>query len=479
MRKITKYLVLLIAFMLMSCNKQEAKYVFFFIGDGMGTAHINAAERYLASVEGKSGIIKLNLNQTNYTGSASTYSQDQYITDSGAAGTALATGHKTSNYTLSMDAEHIFPYKTIAEHSKDKAMKVGIISSVSLNHSTPAAFYAHQPSKNNYYEIAKELTVSDLDFFGGGGLRDITDPKGIDPGNVVELAKENNYLYVNSATAFKYLEPGAGKVLFIHPDKGKDHALPFAIDASETSISLADITDKAIKMLDNEDGFFIMVEGGKIDWACHHNDAATTIHDIIAFDNAVKVALDFYEEHKENTLIIVTADHECGGLTLGTAGGDNDLELSKLQWQTNSFVKLTEEYSELKKDKELLMGADSMQSDSSWAFSFIYEKTALGDETKGLALDSAEVAELTKAYKRSFKARDRSNHEEYILYGPYDPFLLKTSHVLSRKVGLGWATYSHTAIPVPVRAFGVGAEKFTGYYDNTDIYDKLRDIMKF
>lgn len=479
MKKIAKYLILLMAFVLMACGKQEAKYVFFFIGDGMGAAHLNAAERYLASIEGETGIVKLNLNQTKYTGSATTYSQDHYITDSGAAVTALASGKKTNNSTLSMDSEHRFPYKTIAEHSKDKGMKVGIISSVSIDHATPAGYYAHQASRANYYEIAKELALSDFDFFAGGGLRYISDPKGIDSTNVIELAKENDYLYLNSATAFKFLEPRGGKVLFIHPDKGNDNAMPFSIDASETSISLADITAKAIKMLDNEDGFFIMVEGGKIDWACHRNDAATFIHDVIAFDKAVKVALDFYEKNKENTLIIVTADHECGGLTLGTAGGDQDLELSKLQWQTNSFAILTEEYRELKKDIELLMGLDSMKIDSSWAFSFIYEKTGLGDASKGLELDRAEVLELAKAYKRSFNARDRSNHEEYILYGPYDPFLIKTSHLLSRKVGLGWTTYSHTAIPVPVRAFGVSADKFTGYYDNTEIYDKLIEIIEF
>lgn len=463
----------------MACGKQEAKYVFFFIGDGMGPAQVNAAERYLASVEGKSGIIKLNLNKTKYVGSATTYSNNHYITDSGAAITALATGHKTNNSTLSMDADHIFPFKSIAEYSKDHGMKVGIISSVDLDHATPAGYYAHQPSRGNYYEIAKELALSDFDFFGGGELRYITDPKGVDSTNIIELAKENDYLYVNSVTAFNFLEPVAGKVLFIHPEKSDDHAIPFSMDASETSISLANITDKAIKMLDNETGFFMMVEGGKIDWACHRNDAACTIHDIIAFDEAVKVALDFYEEHKENTLIVVTADHECGGLTLGTAGADYDMDLAKLQWQTNSFAKITKEYGELKKDLELLMGPDSMKNTSAWAFSYIFEKTGLGDENKGLALDSAEVVELIKAYKRSFKPRDKSNHEEYILYGPYDPFLITASHILSRKAGLGWATYSHTAIPVPVRAFGVGADKFAGYYDNTEIFDKLKEILNY
>ena len=477
MKKWGKYLIVLFSIVFMACGKSEAKYVFLFIGDGMGPVQVNAAERYLASMEGQSGIVPLNLNLAKSTGTVTTYSKNHYITDSGAAVTAIATGNKTNNSTLSMDAEHRYPLKTIAESAKEKGMKIGIISTVDIDHATPAGFYAHQPSRGNYFEIAKELANSGFDYFGGGGLRYVTDPQRIDSIHVLDLVKEKGFIYINNQTAFNFLEPGAGRVLFIHPEVGNDHAMPYSIDADDASITLAQITKKAIDMLYNPDGFFVMVEGGKIDWACHSNDAATTIHDVLAFDDAVKVALDFYTEHKENTLILVTADHECGGMTLGTSGGDNDLNLSKLQWQSASFPLLTEEFKRLRNAKMESMELDSLILDPTWAFDFIYENVGLGDESKGLALNAYEKQELEVAYKKSFYSINRDIPSEYILYGSHDPFMIAASHMLSRKVGIGWATFSHTAIPVPVRAFGVGAENFSGFYDNTGIYERLYNLI--
>lgn len=477
MRKWGKYLIVLFSIIVISCGKPEAKYVFLFIGDGMGPVQVNAAERYLASMEGQTGIIPLNLNLAQATGTVSTYSKNHYITDSGAAVTAIATGNKTNNSTLSMDAEHRYPLKTIAESAKEKGMKIGIISTVDIDHATPAGFYAHQPSRGNYYEIAKELANSDVDFFGGGGLRYLTDPKGIDSVNILDVIKEKGFIYINNQTAFNFLEPGAGRVLFIHPEVGNDYAMPYSIDANDASITLAQITQKGIDMLYNPKGFFMMIEGGKIDWACHSNDAATTILDVLAFDEAVKVALDFYTEHKENTLIVITADHECGGMTLGTSGGDDDLNLSKLQWQDASFPILTEEYKYIRNAKMESMKLDSLVSDSKWAFDFIYEHIGLGDESKGLALNTYEKQELELAYRKSFFAINREMPSEYILYGSHEPFMIAASHMLSRKVGIGWSTFSHTAIPVPIRAFGVGAENFCGFYDNTGIYERLFNLI--
>ena len=477
MRKWGKYLIILLAIVLSACGKPEAKYVFFFIGDGMGPVQVNAAERYLASMEDRSGIVPLAMNLAPATGYITTYSQSKYITDSGAAVTALATGNKTSNGTLSMDAEHRYPYKSIAETAKERGMKIGIISTVDIDHSTPAGYYAHQPKSSNYYEIGIQLANSNFDFFGGGGFRNIIDPKGIDPVNVIDLAKKNGYLFINNTTAYNYLEPGAGKVLFVHPAISDDYAMPYSIDLDEGSITLSQITQKAIDMLNNPDGFFIMVEGGKIDWSCHGNDAATTIHDVLALDEAVKVALEFYSKHKKNTLIIITADHECGGMSMGTSRGDNNMDLSKLQWQTGSFTELTREYFEIRKGLIDVMGEEALKIDASWAFDFILEQTGLGDESKGLGFNDYEKEELLIAYKKSFNERNYKNPSEYIMYGSYDAFMITASHMLSRKVGIGWSTFSHTAIPVPIRAFGAGAENFTGYYDNTEVYSRLLDLL--
>ncbi|MCF7833058.1 MAG: alkaline phosphatase [Candidatus Marinimicrobia bacterium] len=478
MRKWGKYLIILFAIVLSACGKPEAKYVFFFIGDGMGPVQVNAAERYLASMEGRNGIVPLAMNLAHSRGNITTYSQNSYITDSGAAVTALATGNKTSNQTLSMDAEHRYPFKTIAEAAKERGMKVGIISTVDIDHATPAGYYAHQPKRSNYYEIGIQLANSNFDFFGGGGFRNITDPKGFDPVNVIDLAKKNGYLYINNATAFNYLEPGAGRVLFVHPAVSDDYAMPYSIDMDEGSIALSQITQKAIDMIDNPDGFFIMVEGGKIDWACHGNDAAATIHDVLALDEAVKVALEFYSKHKNNTLIIITADHECGGMTMGTSYGDSNMDLSKLQWQMGSFMELTREYHAIRKGLLDVLGEEALKADSSWAFDFILTQTGLGDESKGLGFNSYEIKELSVAYSRSFDEKNYNDPYEYIKYGSYDAFMIAASHMLSRKVGIGWSTFSHTGIPVPIRAFGAGAQNFAGYYDNTEVYNRLLDIIK-
>jgi len=479
MKKWGKYLMLLVTVLLTSCGKPEAKYIFFFIGDGMGPVQINAAERYLASMEDRKGIVPLAMNLAPVTGSITTFSHNKYITDSGAAVTALATGNKTNNQTLSMDPEHRYPYKSIAETAKEKGLKIGIISTVDIDHATPAGYYAHQPKRSNYYQIGIQLAESGFDFFGGGGLKHVTDPDGIDSLNVIDHAKENGFLYINNATAFNYLEPGAGRILFVHPDLGDDHAMPYSIDMDAETITLADITQKAVDMMkDNEDGFFIMVEGGKIDWACHANDAASTIKDVIALDEAVKVALEFYSKHKDNTLIIITADHECGGMTMGTAYGDYDMNINKLQWQTASYAELNREYQVIKKSLIEELGLESLKADASWAFDFIFMQLGLGDESKGLGLNEYERRELRTAYLRSFAEKNYDDHEEYIKYGSHDAFMITASHMLSRKAGLGWSTYSHTGIPVPIRAFGAGAEIFGGYYDNTEVYDKLLAVMK-
>ena len=124
------------------------------------------------------------------------------------------------------------------------------------------------------------------------------------------------------------------------------------------------------------------------------------------------------------------------------------------------------------------MGEDSLKADASWAFDFVFMQTGLGDESKGLALNNYELNELLNAYQRSFDEKNYSNHTEYIVYGSYDAFMITASRMLSRKAGLGWTTFSHTGIPVPVRAFGAGADKFGGYYDNTDIYTRLLEVMK-
>jgi len=216
-----------------------------------------------------------------------------------------------------------------------------------------------------------------------------------------------------------------------------------------------------------------MCEGGKIDWACHANDAGPTVADTVALADAVQVAVDFAKEHPEETLILVTGDHETGGLTIGYAGTDYDTYLTNLTSQTISYAKFDEEYvakykanktpfTKAMKDVEKLFGLKMS-----------------GSADDRLVLTNYEIQRLKAAYDLSMTDYDSDNYtqEQYVLYGTYNPFSVTVTHILNNKSGIDFTSYSHTGLPVAVFADGVGAESFGGYYDNTQIFTKLSTML--
>jgi len=473
----------------------EAKYVFLFIGDGLGISQRNAAEMYLGALQGKNGepsIVKLAMNEMPAQGMITTYSTNSLITDSAAAGTAFATGKKTASGVIAMDPSAQEPYKTVAQMARDKGMKVGIVSSVSIEHATPAVFYAHNPSRKNYYDIACQLTESGFDYFAGGGF---VQPQGKagDQKSVFDMLDEKGYLVVNNREDFLNLKPGV-KTVAINPVLDGSKALPYAMDAGEGEISLAEFTTKGIELLDNPEGFFMMVEGGKIDWACHANDAVASIRDTLAFDDAVRVGLDFYAKHPEETLIVVVGDHETGGLSLGFAGTQYETYFLELQGQKGSyeaFDALLDTYRKAHADAApnfedvlpmvreffgLSILTDAEREE-------LEKKAAEGSEEARSLLASAlkpfEVRDLKGAFMASMMGEKAgvSQEEAYLLYGGYEPFSIALTHILNQKAGLAWTSYAHTGVPVPVSAMGAGAESFNGYYDNTDIFTKIVALM--
>ncbi|RLD35167.1 MAG: alkaline phosphatase, partial [Bacteroidetes bacterium] len=221
MKKLTLFLLLSIisVFLVTSCTDMhthhKAKYVFLFIGDGMGQAQVNLAEAYQAALDNKKGFEHFGFTEFPAVGFASTYAFNNFITGSAASGTALATGHKTNINRISMDPEGKQPFKTIAEKFKESGMKVGILTSVSIDHATPAVFYAHQPKRSMYFEIGNDLVNSSFDFFGGGGFKL---PEGEIDGqsiNLIEKAKENGFGYVNNVDDFLALNKEAGRVIAV------------------------------------------------------------------------------------------------------------------------------------------------------------------------------------------------------------------------------------------------------------------------
>ncbi len=446
------------------------KYIFFFIGDGMGLAQASAAEVYLAAIQGRIGFDKLNLSRLPVQSIMTTYSQSHYITCSSASGTALATGHKTSNGTVSMDSSHTVDYKSIATTALEHRMKVGIITSVSLDHATPSAFYAHEYRRSNYYGIGLDLANSGFHFFGGGGLLRNEGEKAGDI-RVVDAAARKGYKVVNSVKDFNALKPGNDKVIAISPVLTDGESLPYAIDDKGDGISLARFTSKAIELLNGKDGFFIMVEGGKIDWACHANDAAAVVKEVLAFDEAVGVALEFYKEHPEETLIVVMADHETGGMSLGMEGMDEKRAYGLLQYQKCSVGAFSERILEYKdKGLDTLLTFESILDTVQFYF-------GLGNAV--LPLNEVEMIYLNEAYNQSLGHQGENTAGVQNLYGENEPLAVMCTRLLNRKAGIGWTTSNHTALPVPVRAVGNGQEMFVGYQDNTDIPVKVMQKLNW
>ena len=443
-----------------------AKYVFIFIGDGMGMPQISAAEAYLKETQGV-GVGQELLSFSTFPSQAltTTYAEDRFITGSAASATAIACGKKTTIGTIAMNGAHTMDYKTIAEMAKDAGMKVGIVSSVSIDHATPAAFYAHQPSRNNYYEIGLQMANSGFDYFAGGNPRFGKAPSGSPA--VTDVMKNMGWKVTDTRNEFVNLRPGAGQV-FAYDMGFTGDALEYDIDRESDDISLAEFTAKGIELLDNSNGFFMMVEGGKIDWACHANDAVSAIWDTIAFDAAVREAIDFYNKHPKETLIVVTGDHECGGLTLGYGGTGYETAFTVLDGQSMSYEAFN----------EYVLGP--FKNSSSLSSVNIDSLVPMLDEYFGLSdLSDYELELITNAFIKSMggEVEKSSNEETAILYGGYDPLTVTLTHILNRRAGLAWTSFTHTGVPVPTFALGAGASMFNGYYDNTDIFHKTVAAM--
>jgi alkaline phosphatase len=489
----------------------QAKYVFLFIGDGMGVAQRYSAELYLANLKGLSRPegSRLVMNTFPAQGLATTYDLTGAIPDSASTATAIACGYKTEDGVIGMDAEARVSYVSIAESAKEANWKVGILSTVSLDHATPAAFYAHVPSRSQMYNISLQLAKSGMDYFAGGQLLQPVDSKDPSKPNAIEMARKNGYTVALGRTAFEALEPGIGKVIAMSAVVDQDAAMYFSIDqgGDPNQVTIAEYLAKGIDLLDNPNGFFIMVEGGKIDWACHAHDAASSIQDTLALDVAVSEAVNFFRKHPQETLIIVTGDHETGGMTIGFAGTQQFSSVDKLQHQKMSYIEFSKKLADFKKARSLsdarledllpvireafglfVMSADEKASLEQAAAEGKAKEAS--DEAgqaaseaerklkQGMALSDLELTELRDAFKQSMLAETKRARDDYmyLLYGGEEPLTVKLTTILNHKAGIGWTTFSHTGVPVQTSALGVGAELFNGYYDQTDIHAKIMAI---
>lgn len=450
---------------------KPAKYVFLFIGDGMGIPQRTAAEKFTGR--------RLLMDTFPAQGITTTYAADRFITGSAASATAIGCGQKTNIGMIGMapDQRHV---KSVAEMARDRGMKVGIISSVSIDHATPAAFYAHVKSRNQYYDIAVDLAESGFHFFGGGGIKDPANKKKNSrafKGNALDIAKRNGYNLITNRSDFMNLKSGSGKVFAWNANLPDGKALPYAMDSTYEDITIQEFTAKAIELLNNPKGFLLMVEGGKIDWACHANDGAASIKDTLAFDDAIRDAVAFAEKHPNETLIVVTGDHECGGLTLGWSGTQYDTYFDILGKQTISFQKFSDEV--INNYKAGCKGKCTFADVKPMITKYFGLKFEGSPKNDHLVLEDYQIAMLKESYFRSMLGEKVTSKDPAtsLLYGGYEPLTVTITHILNNKAGLGWTSYQHTGVPISSSAMGVGAEVFNGYYDNTDVAKKIMSVM--
>lgn len=296
-------------------KNDTARYIFLFIGDGMGMGQVSLTDSYLSYKAGELGGQHLSFTHFPYLALCSTYSANRNITDSAAGGTAIACGAKTNNEYIGVDPDGN-NLESIAYALHGQGYNVGIMTTVPVNHATPAAFYGHNTSRYGYYEISREIVDSKFEFLAGSGFYHYKGRKGDKPGVDIYI-EENGYDVCYGPQEFKSREQGKD-IVFIQESGRETNPENYVSDGSEAcDVKLSEMLEMGLEVLGDEKPFFIMCEGGNIDWAAHDNKTMTTVMEIIAFDEAIKEALEFYKEHPDETLIVVTADHETGGVSIG------------------------------------------------------------------------------------------------------------------------------------------------------------------
>lgn len=473
-------------------NGKAPKYIFMFIGDGMSFPQIQVAQ-YYKGVE-KNGVIDpkkgnypnpVNLSFMNFpvAGTVTTYDSTSVCPDSASTATSLSTGKKTLSSVINMDETKTKSYETITEKlKKELGYKIGIVTSVNIDHATPGAYYAHVPARSNYYDMGVQLVNSNFNYFAGGKFLSDDSKEVKEQGKlpISKLAEKNGFKIADTQEEIKSLKSGDNKVIAICPEneiEKESGAIKYDLDRTGNELTLADYTKKGIELLDNDKGFFMMVEGGKIDWAGHANDAASSINDTEALSDAVQEAINFYNKHPKETLILVTGDHETGGLTIGFAGTNYDTYLQNLSNQKISYTAFDRYVAKYRENKTSF---DDAMKDVEANFG-LKRAGSSGESTKGgMVLTSEEEARIKAAYEKSMiQKEDRKLDEnEYVMYGSYEPFTVTLTHILNNKSGVSYSSYSHTGLPVAMMAKGAGQELFSGYYDNTNVFDKLKEITK-
>lgn len=420
-------------------NIDAPKNIIYMIGDGMGPAYTTAYRYYMDNPNTKT--VEPTIFDELFVGLARTSPDDDtVVTDSAAGATALATATKSYNGAIAVDPQKQ-PLTTMLQIAKSKGFTTALVATSQINHATPASFAAHNEYRRNYNEIADDyidvkvngqLAVDLL--LGGGYQYFIREDR-----NLINEFKEAGYVYQDDFDKLKTIETLPAIGLF------KETAFAYAIDQYPNRLSK--MTEKTLSLLDkNKDkGFFVMLEGSQIDWCGHANDIACAMAEMKDFANAIEKA-KFYVDNNPDTLLVVTADHSTGGLTLGANG--------HYSWHTDVIKGVKASVSKIA--KALINTNDVSET---WQ-----AKTAI-------SLNKAEVSTLVDKVKdaKRDKSEEETKKENLVAY---------INQLINDKSNTGWTTSGHTAIDVPILAYGSGSEAFKGHFDNTEIASKLINYIK-
>ena len=440
---------------------EAPRYVFYFIGDGMGMAHALGAQVYNRTVLGNTDPILM--MQFPIASQCTTHSASSPVTDSAAAGTALSTGYKTKNGMLGMGPDTT-EVVSIAKDLFDRGYGVALITTVQPDDATPGAFYAHVPKRSMFYEIGKQMAECGYDFIAGSQLRGTKDNDG-NPNDLITTFEANGVDIAYGLDQLK--DKKSSRVLLLNPEEITLKEIGYTIDSVPGAMTLADMTAAGLDHLNKNgrDRFFMMVEGGSIDHAAHSNDGGTIIKDVISFNQALQHAYDFYLAHPDETLIVVTADHETGGMALGNNNVGYDLHLNYIDYQKISKDSFADFCRAIRRSRRIFDWPDMKE--------YLEENMGFW---RGVPVTEQQTEELKKEFDRCFKGDAPTDHKT--LYNSFNSFTDLVYKIQDSFTGLGFTSNAHTGGFVPVYAIGVGAEKFGNMNDNTQLPAKIREIVK-
>ena len=443
---------------------KQPKYVFYFIGDGMCFNHILGTEQYNTEKAGAKETLRLNFTQFETRNFVTNYSASHLVTDSAAAGTALATGSKTGNAHIGVDIEGN-ELRSLADVASEQGYKVGLVTNVGINHATPSCFYGHTADRFGFPKLVDDYIASDVAFIAGSTIMDMKsgpqDPKykPITTAELAERVRNAGILLTNNAEEAGNVK--GERVALVANDKENKH-VPYVIDRKGGELTLLDCSRAAIKYLSNnaKDGFFLMIEGGKLDYAAHEQDAVTTFYEVNEFAHTVELALEFAKQHPDETLIVVTSDHETGGMSLGW--DHYEIRMNVLMEQKASAIELTKIIQQMRAEGK-----------RNW------------NDYKKVITENFGLWSLVPVSKEDEAQLKHDFYNIFMKYGPMVDGLYNKSEflvydairILNKAASIDWTSLYHTGMYTPLFVNGEGEELFLDCRDQTDIPKTIAKLM--